>query len=221
MSHQTAIRPLRWCLLVTVLLLLARSPAFSHCDGMDGPVVNAARRALATRDVNLVLIWVQAKDEAEVHRVFDHTLAVRSLGQQAQELADRYFFETLVRLHRAGEGAPYTGLQPGGRDLGRAIPAADRALQEGTAEQLKALLNEAVQKGLQQHFQKVLSKKRFRSDDLAAGREYVEAYVAFVHYVERVFEASARAAHGHFHESEDSVEGHAGAAGVRSGSTEQ
>jgi hypothetical protein len=88
---------------------------FGHCDGMDGPVVQAAQRALAKGDVNLVLIWVQANDEAEIRKVFAKTLAVRKLNPEARELADLYFFETLVRIHRAGEGALYTGLKPAGR----------------------------------------------------------------------------------------------------------
>jgi hypothetical protein len=125
---------------------------------------------------------------------------------KAKELADRYFFETLVRLHRAGEGAPYTGLKPAGRDLGPAIPAADRALEEGSMEQVKALLTDAMQKGLREHYEKALTKKHFRSEDLAAGREYVEAYVEFVHYVERIHEASSIPAQGHFRESEASLE---------------
>jgi uncharacterized protein DUF6448 len=206
MIRQNVIRPLRSVFLAAVVLLLASSTALAHCDGMDGPVVKAARRALETRDVNLVLIWVQQKDEAEISRAFEDTLAVRGLSPQAKELADRYFFETLVRLHRAGEGAPYTGLQPAGRDLGPAIPAADRALEEGSAEHLQPLLTEAMQKSLRKHFEKALARKKFRSDDLAAGREYVEAYVEFIHYVERIYEASTRVPHGHFHESEVSHE---------------
>lgn len=94
----------------------------AHCDGMDGPVVIAAQKALAKQDVNLVLIWVQKEDEQELRDVFDQTLRIRELSAEARELADRYFFETLVRIHRAGEGAPYTGLKPAGRDLGPAIP---------------------------------------------------------------------------------------------------
>jgi hypothetical protein len=43
---------------------------------------------------------------------FTKTLAVRKQSKEAKELADMYFFETLVRIHCAGEGAPYTGLKP-------------------------------------------------------------------------------------------------------------
>ena len=87
-------------------MMLIPNPAMAHCDGMDGPVVKAAQRALASGDVNLVLIWVQKKDIQEIRQAFERTLAVRKLGHAAQELADLYFFETLVRMHRAGEGEP-------------------------------------------------------------------------------------------------------------------
>ena len=130
-------------ILFTALLVLPNA-ALAHCDGMDGPVVKAAQRALEIGNVNLVLIWVQKQDELEVRRAFERTLAVRTLSPEAKELADRYFFETLVRLHRAGEGAPYTGLKPAGRDLGPAIPAADRALEEGSIEPLVTLLTSSV-----------------------------------------------------------------------------
>jgi hypothetical protein len=109
--------------------LLYSAPAHAPCDGMDGPVVKAAQEALAKNDGNLVLIRVQKNDEAEIRRAFDQTVIVRKLGPQARDLADVYFFETLVRIHRAGEGAPYTGLKPAGRDPGPAIPAADQALK--------------------------------------------------------------------------------------------
>lgn len=162
---------LSWVVLaaLVVLPLLAPSSALAHCDGMDGPVVKAAQKALATGNVDLVLIWVQKADEGVIRNAFERTLAVRKLSPEARELADQYFFETLVRLHRAGEGAPYTGLQPAGRDLGPAIPAADRALDAGSAEPLLKLLTDAAQAGIHMHFQEALAKKNFRSEDLAAG----------------------------------------------------
>ena len=51
-------------LVIWSVLLMVPAKVFGHCDGMDGPVVQAAQRALAKGDVNLVLIWVQANDEA-------------------------------------------------------------------------------------------------------------------------------------------------------------
>lgn len=182
--------------------MLLPSRALGHCDGMDGPVVKAAQKALETGQVNLVLIWVQKADEAEVRKAFEQTVAVRKLSPEAKVLADRYFFETLVRLHRAGEGAPYTGLKPAGRDLGPAIPAADKALEERTVEPLLKILNEATEKGLRAHFQRVLEKAAFNKDDVEAGRAYVKAYVEFVHYAERSYEAASQHANGHYQETQ-------------------
>lgn len=180
--------------------LVLPSKAFAHCDGLDGPVVKAAQKALETGNVNLVLIWVQEQDEAQIKQAFEKTLAVRMLGPEAKELADTYFFETLVRIHRAGEGAPYTGLKPAGRDLGPAIPAADRALETGQLGPLMALISSAAQDGLKREFLDVSGKKSFAKNEVAAGRRYVEAYVGFVHYVERLYEAAEGAAAGHYPE---------------------
>src|SRR5687768_5192543 len=90
-----------------LMLCAIPTTASAHCDSLDGPVVKAAQQALASRDVRAVLIWVGAGDEAEIRSAFDQTLAVRELDPRARALADRYFFETVVRVHRAGEGAPY------------------------------------------------------------------------------------------------------------------
>lgn len=193
-------------LMVLVLLfgisIIGSSNALAHCDGLDGPVVTAAKKALETGDVNLVLIWVQKKDEGEIRKAFQKTLAVRKLNLDAKDLADMYFFETLVRVHRAGEGAPYTGLKPAGRDLGPAIPAADKAVVDGKLEPLYKLLTNKIHDGLHEKFEGVLKEKNFKKDDLDAGREFIEAYVIFIHYVEGLYDAAGKAVHGHHAEHE-------------------
>lgn len=187
------------------LALLAPQRVSAHCDGMDGPVVKAAQQALATSNVNLVLIWIQGKDEPEVRRTFANTLAVRKLSPEARELADRYFFETVVRIHRAGEGEPYTGLQPAGRDLGPAIPAADRAVDSGSVDALTAMIADAAGSGVRERFKAVAARKAYGNNDVAAGREYVKAYVEFVHYVEGLHEAVHNGGHDKAHDSQGAV----------------
>ena len=181
--------------------------ALAHCDGLDGPVIVDAKKALESGDVNLILIWVQKKDEAEIKKAFQKTLAVRKLNPEAKELADMYFFETLVRIHRAGEGEPYTGIKPAGQNLGPAIPAADKAAADGKLEPVYRLLTEKIHDGLHQKFESVMKKKNFRKEDVQAGREYVEAYVPFIHYVEALYELAEKGAHGHSPEAEKG-EGH-------------
>jgi hypothetical protein len=187
--------------ILLVVVFFGSDKAHAHCDGMDGPVVTAAQKALETGDLNLVLIWVQEKDEGEIRKAFQKTLAVRKMNPEAKELADMYFFETLVRTHRAGEGAPYTGLKPAGRDLGPAIPATDKAIRDGYVEPVVKLLTDQIQKGIHEQFKKVMTEKTFNKDDVVAGREYIETYVTFIHYVERLYEASKAPSHGHYPET--------------------
>lgn len=184
------------------MVLLAPAQALAHCDGLDGPVVKAARDAIARGDIAPVLIWVRKDDEPAIRSAFAHATSVRKLGPEARQLADTYFFETLVRTHRAAEGAPYTGLKPAGRDLGPAIPAADRALQSGNAAPLTQLLVDEVRAGVKERHGKALAARSFKPDDLEAGRKYVDAYVAYIHYVEQVHEAARNPAKGHYPESE-------------------
>lgn len=105
-----------------------------------------------------------------------------------------------MRVHRRGEGAPYTGLRAAGRDLGPAIPAADRALENGSVTQLQALVTDAVRRGTQEHFDALQALKAYDPNDVTAGRRYVQAYVEYIHCVERVHEAATSAAIGHYAE---------------------
>lgn len=180
-----------------VMSVMLPSPVMAHCDGLDGPVVTLAKKALDTGNVNLVLPWVPKVGEREIRRAFDHALSVRKLGPEAKGLADTFFFETLVRVHRASEGAPYTGLKAAGLDLGPAIPAADKALDSGSIEAVEKLLTQAIHKGLREHFHAAMSRKKFAPNDVVAGRRYVEAYVPYVHYAEGLWEAATKSAKGH------------------------
>ncbi|HEY0969803.1 MAG TPA: DUF6448 family protein [Gemmatimonadales bacterium] len=176
---------------------LGASEALAHCDTMDGPVVTAARRALDSGSLEPVLIWVRPQDEREIRSVYEHTRSVRKLGAEARELADRYFFETVVRVHREGEGEPYTGLKPAGTDHGPAVPAADRALASGDVTELEAVVLHAVRDGLRERFRHAVAARGFADGDVEAGRAYVAAYVPLLHYVEQLYGLTSGEAHPH------------------------
>jgi len=180
--------------IAVMFLSMLPSTARAHCDTLDGPVVQAARRALETGKLNPVLAWVRPQDEAEIKAAFARALAVRKSGPEARTLADTWFFETVVRVHRAGEGAPYTGLKPAGQDLGPAITAADEAIDAGSPAAVEKLLADAVKAGVHERFARLKAQKR-PGEDVAAGRAWVHAYVPYVHYAEGVYEAAARGAH--------------------------
>ncbi len=170
----------------------------AHCDTLDGPVILDARKALEKKDVTPVLKWIPQEDEKTIHEAFDKTLAVRALGNEARDLADTYFFETLVRIHRQSEGAPYTGLKPAG-SVDPLIAEADRSLESGSADKLETQVLDAVKQGIHETFHEAVQARKSKDTNIASGRDFVKAYVTFVHYVERLYQdAHNRAAHeGH------------------------
>lgn len=192
------------------ILLLLPHMAIAHCDTLDGPVVMTAKKALEKGDVTPILKWVKPEHEAEIREAFTKTLAVRTKGPESKELADMYFFETLVRVHRAGEGAPYTGLKPAGADLGPAVAGADRALETGTIDSLVKLVTDDVSAGIHKRFHHAFEAKKHADDSVEAGRKFVEAYVEFVHYVERLHNDALTSAVHHGESMETVSEEHHG-----------
>lgn len=195
--------PLRRALMATALfggLIAFPLSAQAHCDAVDGPVASAAVKALDTDNVNLILPFAPATAEAEMTDAFRQAVAVRAAGGESKALADRYFMETAVRLHRAGEHAPYTGLKPAGTDFGPAIPAAERALEENDPKQVAAVLDEAVAHGVGAKFEhaahlQAVSKEPASQAEVAAARERISAELAFIGYVEGIYLATQSSGH--------------------------
>lgn len=185
---------------VTLLTQSSRS-AFAHCDTLDGPVVKDARVALDSKDVTPVLKWIAPDNEGEIREAFQHALTVRALGPEARALADLFFFETVVRVHREGEGEPYAGLKPAGTEVDPGILASDEALATGSVDRLANLLATKVDKGLRERYARAAEARTHASESVEKGREYVAAYVAFMHYAERLHayasEDASHAEHGH------------------------
>ncbi len=171
--------------LVAIFVVISTYRMSAHCDALDGPVIKEAQLALEKGDVTPMLKWVTKEHENDIRNAFAQTLAVRTKGKDAHELADRFFFETLVRVHRAGEGAPYTGLKPAGT-IAPAVAAADKALLAGSVDELSAKIGNAVRDGIRKRFAEVAEKKKHADDSVEAGREFVEAYVEYVHFVEGI-----------------------------------
>jgi hypothetical protein len=182
---------------LALFLMAPMKKAFAHCDTLDGPVIETARLALEKGDVTPVLKWVPKEHEQEIREAFSQTLAVRVKGKEARELADQFFFETLVRVHRAGEGAPYTGLKSAGT-VDPAVAAADKALQTGSIDELADKISNAVGEGIKKRFNAAHEKKKHENDSVEAGRDFVEAYVQYVHFIESIHNLVAKGAE-HLH----------------------
>jgi len=182
-----------------VAWMLPAVRAAAHCDTMDGPVVTEARQALAAGNVTPVLKWVAPPDEAAIREAFQKTVAVRTKGPEAQALADQWFFETLVRVHRAAEGAPFTGLEPAGTEAEPGIRAADESLQSGSADAVVKDVQKAADAGIRERYERVMKAKAHAKESVEAGRAFVAAYVEYIHYVEGVHQAISGAGAAHEH----------------------
>lgn len=192
---------------IPLLAVALSGNAFAHCDTLDGPVINDARIAIEKKDITPVLKWVKdAHQEHEIKYAFYGAMKVRGKGADVQEIADHYFFETLVRVHRAGEGAPYTGLKAAG-NVEPAVAAADKALETGSVDKLAKNVAHAVETAIKKRFQEAKEKGAHKDESVKEGREYVEAYVQYVHFVEGIHNMAAGGG-GHDHGSEKSHDKH-------------
>lgn len=159
-----------------------------HCDTRDGPVVKAAKKALETGNLHYVLIWIPQESEKELRNVFVKTLKARKAGKDAQEVADDWFFENTIRLHRAGEGAPYTGMKPAGLSEGPVVPKAEKAIETGNSQETIDFILGIVGDDLAHRFHRVMEKKTYDVNDVAAGREFIEAFIGWVVYSHHLYE---------------------------------
>ena len=159
-------------------------PASAHCDTADGPAVADGRRALDIGNVNIALKWVQPESEAELRPLFERAVRVRAAGGEAAALADQWFLENLVRIHRAGEGAGYDGIKPAGTAIPPQVRAADEALALGRIAPLHGLIEAERWPELEKRFDQAIALKAFDDNDLPAARRYMDAYVAFFKYAE-------------------------------------
>lgn len=176
-----------------------------HCDTMDGPVVKAAKKSLETENINLILPWAPKEAETEIKKAFEKTIIVRKLGKESKELADYWFFETVVRLHRAGEGVPYNGLKPAGLSVGSVVPLVEKAIERGDVAELIKSLQNAVKEEIEKKFRHVIGAKNYKEDDVDAARGYVEAMLGLTLYSHHLYEYIKKSGE---HKSQEKDEGH-------------
>ena len=182
--------------------LIASNNAYAHCDTLDGPVVKDARVALENKDVTPVLKWVKKDNEKEIKEAFNKTLAEIIQNPKGKEAAEMKFFSDLVRIHRAGEGASFEGLKPAG-EVEPIVKAADEAIEKGSIGEL----NKKITEGTEERFSRVMATIKHKDESVEAGREYVEAYVDFIHYVEKLYNVASKSS-GHHEYEEESGEHH-------------
>jgi len=189
------------------VLFFSANTTFAHCDTMDGPLIADAQKAIGQKNVNFVLKWVPAANETEIKDAFNQMMKVRVLSPDAKDLSEKYFFETIVRIHRAAEGVPFTGVKPSGTPIDKKILAADKSIELGNLSPLKDLVAKENMSELTNRFEKVMSLRKFDVNNVAAGREYIEAYVQFFKFAEGEVEGHAAKGQGSDAKTASGVQG--------------
>jgi macrodomain Ter protein organizer (MatP/YcbG family) len=160
---------------------------FAHCDTMNGPIIPEAKAALEKGDPAPVLKWVKKENEAEIKNAFAKAVTVRTKGPEAKDVAEQYFLETLIRLHRLGEGAPFTGIKDA--PVEPIVAMADKALAAGSPDQMLHDINRHMAQAVREKFNQALAAEKNKDQSVAAGRAFVEAYVTYMHFVEGIHSA--------------------------------
>ena len=174
-----------WALIAAMaVIVILPLTASAHCDTMDGPTVADGIKAMKSNNINYALKWVQPEHDKELAEIFNLSMKVKGLSPEAKQLSEKYFLENLIRIHRAGEGAPYTGLKPAGTPIDEKVLAADESIAVGNLTPIVKLVEKDQLPELEERFEKVMALKNFDVNDVEAGREYIEAYVKFFKFAE-------------------------------------
>jgi hypothetical protein len=171
---------------LVIVLALAGSTAWTHCDTMNGPVATAARKALEAGQFETIAIFVGEKQEKELRQRFEQCLAVYKMGGHAKEMAERYFMETAVRLNRETQGIPFKGLKPA-QPFTPDIAAAERALETGELKPVTDLLSAELKKETEKWFKKAMEARKAKDENVAAGRKRLNAYYRYIIYVRGLY----------------------------------
>lgn len=172
-------------LLVAFAFLLTSISGFAHCDSYDGPVIKDAFRALKANNVELVFKWIIPEQEEQIASLFEKTYNLKDGDQEVYDIVEKHFLETLVRLHRETEGAPYTGLKPAG-SMTPLVAMADNSIAEKNVDELLKTVNNHLEKLLRERYKKVTELSKTKNDSVEKGRAYVTAYVAYTHTLEKL-----------------------------------
>ena len=175
----------RVVLLLSVILLSFASPqiASAHCDSYDGPVIKDALKALEQQNVELVLKWVEPKYDEIITDKFNQTLKLKGSNEEVNKILRTHFLEKLVRLHREGEGASFTGLKPA-NSMTPMVEMADNSLEKNDINYVVNAVNSHLTEVLKERFAKAIELSKTKDNSVEQGRAYVEAYVEYTHTLE-------------------------------------
>jgi hypothetical protein len=168
------------------MLLLSAHVLFAYCEALEEPLVRDARKALDQHKVELAFKWVDKDRESEIRTAFDRAVKERETSPATGDATDKIFFEVLGRVHCEGENFPFLGENPAGPHVHPVRQEIDRALSTDEVDDLSQRISSEVSKGIHERFDKVRQFEAGQQDNVDIARKYVDAYVDYVDYVEKI-----------------------------------
>lgn len=184
--------------LTLLFMVFSSLQVFAHCDSYDGPTVKDALKALETNNVNLVLKWIDKEQEEEIISLFNKTYNLKKGDKEVYTIVEKHFLETLVRLHRETEGAPFTGLKPAGSTK-KIVQLSDKALADKDIDDLLEKLNNHIGSIIREKHRKVTELDKVKNESAEKGRAYVAAYVDYTHSIEALHDILEDGSGHHVH----------------------
>jgi hypothetical protein len=194
--NSKTVKRIMMTILLSLGLWMTPQHAFSHCDSYDGPVIKDALKALGQNNPDLVMKWIDSQHEKEITNLFNKTLKYRSGDQEIYSLLEKHFLETLVRIHREGEGEPYTGLKAAG-STEEIIQLTDTALEEKDFEGFLLKFDAKADSVLREKYQKVAQLEKVKDQSAEQGREFVAAYVDYTHTIKKMHDILEHTGNAH------------------------
>lgn len=146
----------------------------------QGPVLDAAEKALATGAACHILVWVPAGTENMVKNLLEKACCERTISLTGECRAADGYFRTVLRLHSAHCGLRnlnYATRTPQEREIIRTVESACRS---GDYQEIGVVLGIYKDTGVRERFCEVLERRDYPAGDIGAGRRYTTAFVDLV-----------------------------------------
>ncbi len=176
-------------ILLLAVFLLAPAGLRAHCDRVNGPVAKSARQALKTGQFKPVAIWIGEEQEAALQDRFESSLKAYRAGGPGKKVAKSYFMSEAIRLHRAAEGMPFTGLKPAS-ELPIDLKLAEKARETGDVQPVVDLLSSELEQKVKKWFKTSREARRQweQQQNVETGRKWADAYVKYIIYVHKLYQ---------------------------------
>jgi hypothetical protein len=156
----------------------------------NGPVIRAAKMAMETGNASYILIWLPKEAENTLKNLLERTYCENRTRKNTQNHSIDWYFKSVNRLHSRYGWPDYPGMKFKETDEETIALMVERAFESGNFEEINSIIPLNHSGDARERFHKVMMKRNYSVDDIAAGRVYVSAFIAFIVYLHNLSSGS-------------------------------